>query len=105
MINKYKTRLGDVAVDYTAMRVWFEGNEVKLTKTEFKILRELTVNNGKVISYTTLLEGIWGQAYNDEKSYVHEYIRRLRLKLEPYHQLESCIQNVPGVGYRFDCTQ
>lgn len=105
MITKYKTRLGDVAVDYGVMRVWFNGNEVRLTNIEFKILRELAFNAGQVIEYDTLLERVWGKEYRGEKAYIHEYIRRLRLKISPYNQLQSCIKNVAGVGYRFDCTQ
>lgn len=104
MITKYETCIGEVAVDYNAMRLWLDGNEIKLTKTEFKILRELTASIGKVIEYETLLKRVWGKGYKKEKAYVHEYIRRLRIKIQPYNQLRSCIKNVAGVGYRFDCT-
>lgn len=104
MITKYETCIGDVAVGYGAMRVWLDGVEIKLTNTEFKILRELASNAGIVIEYEALLEKVWGKEYQKEKAYIHEYIRRIRIKIQPYNQLRSCIKNVAGVGYRFDCT-
>jgi len=105
MIIKYETCIGDVAVDYGAMRVWVDGVEIKLTKTEFKILRELAAHAGRVIKFEVLLERVWGKEYHGNRNYLHQYIWSIRHKLGQHEQLSGCIKNVAGVGYRFDCTQ
>ncbi len=104
MITKYETCIGDVAVDYGAMRLWLDGVEIKLTNTEFKILRELTTNAGIVMEHETLMERVWGKEYQGNRNYLHQYIWSIRRKLGQYKQLSGCIRNVAGVGYRFDCT-
>ncbi len=103
MITKYETCIGDVAIDYGAMRVWIDGVEIKLTNTEFKILRELASNAGIVIEYETLLERVWGKEYRRERNYIHEYIWSIRRKLRQNTHSSICITNVAKVGYRFDC--
>ncbi len=105
MIIEYETCIGDVAVDYGAMRVWLDGVEVKLTNTEFKILRELATNAGVVIEHEVLLERVWGKEYHGNRNYLHQYIWSIRRKLRKNEQLSGCIKNVTGVGYRFDCTR
>lgn len=92
---------GDLKISFAQRQVTVAGREVKLTPTEFGLLQELTLNAGKVLTHTHLLQKVWGPEYRDEKEYLHEFVRRLRNKLEPDKENPSYIVSVPGVGYQF----
>jgi two-component system KDP operon response regulator KdpE len=92
---------GDLKINFAQRQVTVAGREVKLTPTEFGLLQELTLNAGKVLTHTHLLQKVWGPEYRDEKEYLHEFVRRLRNKLEPYKEKPSYIVSVPSIGYQF----
>ncbi|HEY82458.1 MAG TPA: response regulator transcription factor [Dehalococcoidia bacterium] len=92
---------GDLKIDFAKRQVTMAGREVKLTPTEYALLQELTLNAGKVLTHTHLLNKVWGPEYQDEREYLHVFIRRLRAKLEPEPTNPSYILTVPGVGYLF----
>jgi two-component system KDP operon response regulator KdpE len=75
---------------------------VRITPTEFHLLQELVINAGKVLTHTYLLRQVWGQEYKDERQYLHVFIRCLRTKLGLKHQGHVTIENIAGVGYRFN---
>jgi two-component system KDP operon response regulator KdpE len=75
--------------------------EVKLTPTEYSLLQELAVNSGKVLTHTHLLNRVWGPEYQDEREYLHVFVRRLRTKLESDPNHPKYILTVSGVGYQF----
>lgn len=91
--------IGDVQIDLAAQRVRRAGAEIHLTPTEFALLRELAVNQGKLLSRTHLLRRVWGRGYETETEYVRVYIRRLRAKLEPPGSM-PLILTQPRAGYR-----
>ena len=91
----------DLKISFAQRQVSIAGREVKLTPTEFALLQELTLNAGKVLTHTYLLQKVWGPEYRDEKEYLHEFVRRLRNKLEPDKKKPSYIISVPGIGYQF----
>jgi two-component system KDP operon response regulator KdpE len=91
--------IGDVQVDLIGQRVRRAGAEVHLTPTEFALLRELVINQGKLLSRTHLLRRVWGRGYETETEYVRVYIRRLRAKLEPPGSM-PLILTQPRAGYR-----
>lgn len=91
----------DFQISFAQRQVTVAGNEVKLTPTEYNLLRELVLNAGKVLTHVQLLQKVWGPDYQDEKEYLHEFVRRLRNKLEPDKDNPRYIVSVPGVGYRF----
>jgi two-component system, OmpR family, KDP operon response regulator KdpE len=91
--------IGDLRIDLTAQRVHRAGTEVHLTPTEFALLRELAINQGKLLSRTHLLRRVWGRGYETETEYVRVYIRRLRAKLEPPGSV-PLILTQPRAGYR-----
>lgn len=74
--------VGDVVIDLEAQRVTRAGDAVRLTPTEFALLRELALHRGKVLSHATLLRRVWGPGYATETEYTRVYVRRLRNKLE-----------------------
>ncbi len=92
---------GDLQINFVKRQVTISGKEVKLTPTEYSLLQELVLNAGKVLSYTHLLNKVWGTEYWEEREYVHVFVRRLRTKLEPDPTNPRYIMTVPGVGYQF----
>jgi len=92
---------GDLKISFDQRQVTIAGREVKLTPTEFSLLQELTLNTGKVLTHTHLLQRVWGPEYRDEKENLHEFVHRLRNKLEPDKENPSHIISVSGVGYQF----
>jgi two-component system KDP operon response regulator KdpE len=93
---------GNLEVDFASRRVRVDGREVRLTPTEFHLLQELGLNNGKVLTHTHLLQRVWGPEYKDEKEYLHVFVRCLRIKLGLERQGHGAIESVSGVGYRFN---
>jgi two-component system KDP operon response regulator KdpE len=91
---------GDVVIDLEAQLVTLAGEPVRLTPTEFLLLRELALNAGAVVSHATLLRRVWGQGYATETEYTRVYVRRLRAKLEPPGS-PPLIVTEHRVGYRF----
>ena len=91
--------IGDVEVDLAGQRVRLAGEQVHLTPTEFALLRELTLNRGKLLSRAHLLRRVWGPGYETETEYVRVYIRRLRAKLEQPGGAPLIITQ-PRAGYR-----
>ena len=91
--------IGDVELDLPGQRVRLAGEEVHLTPTEFALLRELALNQGKLLSRAHLLRRVWGRGYETETEYVRVYIRRLRAKLERPGGPPLIITQ-PRAGYR-----
>jgi two-component system KDP operon response regulator KdpE len=75
-------RIGDVLVSLEAQSVTKAGVPVRLTPTEFALLRELILHRGTLLSHATLLRRVWGPGYATHTEYTRVYIRRLRAKLE-----------------------
>ena len=88
-------------ISFAQRQVIVAGNKVELTPTEYNLLQELVLNTGKVMTHMQLLQKVWGPDYRDEKEYLHEFVRRLRNKLEPEKANPRYIISVPGVGYQF----
>jgi DNA-binding response OmpR family regulator len=95
---------GDITIDLVRRRVTSRGEVVKLTPTEFKLLQQLALNVGKVLSHTDLLTKVWGPEYRDDRDYLWAYIRHLRRKLEPDPDRPIHILSEPGVGYVMEYT-
>lgn len=93
-------RVGTLEIDLERLRLLRAGAEVKLTRTEWALLRELVRHPEQVLSHRTLLQRVWGSAYGDESDYVHTYISRLRRKLEEDPADPLYILTEPGLGYR-----
>jgi DNA-binding response OmpR family regulator len=92
---------GDVRVSFLSMEASRKGEPVKLTRLEFKALKYLAQNPGRVIARDELLNQVWGYENYPRTRTVDNHILRLRRKLEgdacrPFH-----FQTVHGVGYKF----
>ncbi|WP_376797081.1 response regulator transcription factor [Thermogemmatispora sp.] len=75
--------------------------EVRLTPTEFELLRQLMLHAGKVLTHRTLLRAVWGPEYGEEADYLRVYVRQLRRKVEQEPSRPRYILTEPGVGYVF----
>jgi DNA-binding response OmpR family regulator len=96
-------RCGRISIDFVRRRVTAGDETVKLTPTEFKVLQQLALNAGKVLSHTDLLTKVWGPEYRDDREYLWAYIRHLRRKLEADPDRPVHILSEPGVGYVLEC--
>jgi len=81
-------------------RVTLRGEEVHLTKTEFRLLVELASSPGRVFSREVLLERVWGYGYFGDGRLVDVHIRRLRTKIEPDPADPRYVVTVRGLGYK-----
>lgn len=87
-----------LSIDFEFMRVVCCGQELKLTRKEFALLKNLIKNAGRVAVRQNLLDDVWGFSYYGDTRTLDVHIRRLRQKLG---DCGSCIETVVGTGYRF----
>jgi two-component system KDP operon response regulator KdpE len=93
--------LGQLRVDFAQRLVTNNGQEVKLTPTEYDLLKALIKNRGKIMTRQMLLSQVWGTGYGADSHYLHVYIGQLRRKIESDPAHPRFILTVSGVGYRF----
>ena len=91
---------GDLVVDLASRTVTVKKKEVRLTATEYALLRELVRHAGKVVMHAQLLRAVWGPNAEGQSQYLRVYITHLRKKLETTTS-GKLIQTEPGIGYRF----
>lgn len=92
--------LGDVEISPEEGVVRKRGAEVQLTKTEFRLLCELTAHPGRVLSREVLLETIWGYPATGDGKVVDTHIHRLRAKIEDDPTNPRHVTTVRGLGYK-----
>jgi DNA-binding response OmpR family regulator len=90
---------GPIQIDFAQHRVTVDGEPVKLTPTEYRLLAYLASNPNRVLRHRELLRAVWGPEYGDETEYLRVYVRYLRQKLEPDPSNPSYILTQPGAGY------
>src|SRR5262245_29579643 len=93
-------RNGDVEVDLASRVVRKRGEEVKLTPTEYALLRLFVTHRGKVLTHRQLLTEVWGANSGEQTHYLRVHIAHLREKIEKDPSLPALIVTEPGVGYR-----
>jgi two-component system KDP operon response regulator KdpE len=93
-------RTGDLEVDLSARVVKLKGLEVKLTATEYSLLRLFVQHAGKVLTHQHILKEVWGPNAIHQTHYLRVYIAHLRDKLEANPAAPRLIATEPGVGYR-----
>ena len=92
--------LDALAIHYEQRRVTVADREVELTATEYELLRVLSRNAGRVVTYEALLRQIWGGRKTGDMNLVRNFIKKLRAKLGEQATSPNWILNVRGVGYR-----
>jgi two-component system OmpR family response regulator len=90
-------RFGDLEMDEDAHVVRRRGVAVDLSPTEYKLLRYLLINAGRVVTRAQILDHVWEYDFGGEATVVETYVSYLRKKLDPLG--EPLIKTVRGVGY------
>ena len=97
-------QLADLILDEDAYEVRRAGQEIELSPTEFKLLRYLMVNSGRVVSKSQILDHVWEYDWNGDAAIVESYISYLRRKIDQLKgpdggKVTPLIQTRRGVGY------
>jgi len=87
--------VADVRLNPNSRRVWRDGREIELSKTEFDLLELLMLNAGIVLEHHVIYDRIWGYDFGPESKNLAVYVGYLRRKLGP----PELIRTVRGVGY------
>ena len=94
-------KAGPMEIDFAGHKVTVDGQAIKLSPTEYRLLAYLASNAGRVILHRELLRAVWGPEYGDESEYLRVYVRYLRQKLEPDPANPLYLLTQPGAGYIF----
>ena len=89
--------VADLTLDDDAHRVWRAGSEVHLSATEYKLLRMLITNAGRVVTRAQILDHVWQYDFDGESAIIESFISNLRKKVDA--QSPKLIHTVRGVGY------
>ncbi len=92
----------DFTIDLAAKKVRRNGEEVRLTPTEWNLVEVLVRNRGRLVAQTQLLQDVWGPQYHDETNYLRVFMAQVRRKLEPEPAHPRYFITEPGMGYRFE---
>ncbi len=90
----------DLTVDFNKRLVTVAGNEIHLTRVEYKIVSMLAQNSGKVITYSSLIEQVWGPYADDNNRILRVNMANIRRKIEKNPGEPEYIFTELGVGYR-----
>ncbi len=93
-------RTGELEVDLTSRVVKLQGKEVRLTATEYSLLRLFVQHAGKVLTHRQILKEVWGPTYVEQTHYLRVYLGHLRDKLEKDPTKPELFVTEPGIGYR-----
>src|SRR3984957_7665740 len=98
-------QLGPIRMDIDAPRCYVDGEEIKLRKKEFALLRLLLENPGRVLPPEVVIDRIWGSDYVGDTKTLDVHIKRLRTLIEDDPKNPEHITTVRGVGYRYEATK
>ena len=98
--NEYHT--GDLKINDTTKEVTVDGKEVKLTPTEYNILKFLTKNKGKVFSINQIYENVWEEESYGAENIIAVHIRHIREKIEINPKEPKYLKVIWGLGYKIE---
>lgn len=93
--------LAGLRIDGRAHRVEVDGRDVRLTPTEYRLLRHLAERPGALVEHGDLLAAVWGPAYRDDHHLLRETVRTARARLAAAAPGRRFIETQYGLGYRF----
>lgn len=91
---------GHLMIGFTSHTVTIAGREVKLTATEYALLKVLAQHAGKVVTHKTLLRQVWGPNSESQSQYLRVYMNHLRKKVELSNAPNTLLKTESGIGYR-----
>ncbi len=89
-----------LAIDLAQREVRRDAMKIKLTPTEWNILRSLVVHGGRPVSHQQIFDAVWGREYGNPQQYLRVYVTHLRRKIERDPAQPRIILTEPGYGYR-----
>ena len=95
-------RSGELEIDLARRSVTVNGRAVRLTPTEYELLRYLALHAGKPVTHSTLLRQVWGEYAVGDKYNTRYVVAQIRKKLGDNPANPKYIVNEPGVGYRLE---
>lgn len=100
--NKQIYKTGGLVLDDETKKVIVDGKEVKLTATEFNILKFLLKNKGKVYSITQIYENVWNEECYGAENIIAVHIRHIREKIEINPKEPRYLKVIWGIGYKIE---
>lgn len=97
-----RLHVGGIVMDILRHEVTIDGGTINLSPKEYKLLKYLMQNAGKMVMHSQLLTELWGKAHVDNIQYLRIYIAQLRQKIEPDPSSPQYIITEPGIGYRME---
>ena len=91
---------GKLRIDFAAGCAFLDGEELKLTPIEYKLLCLLAKNTGKVLTHTYITQNVWGHSWDNDLASLRVFMVTLRKKLEAAPDSPEYIQTHVGIGYR-----
>ncbi|MGM9520375.1 MAG: response regulator [Phascolarctobacterium sp.] len=91
---------GGITMDLMQHKVVVDSREVKLTPTEYDLLKYMLKYAGRVLTHKQILKAVWGTDYDDDLHYIRIYMRQLRRKIEKDPTQPKYLLTEAGVGYR-----
>jgi two-component system KDP operon response regulator KdpE len=92
---------GALSVDLTSRTVKMNGENVKVTSTEYALLTLFIKNEGKALTHQFILREVWGPGYVERTEYPRVFVGQLRKKIEENPNQPTLILTESGIGYRF----
>jgi two-component system KDP operon response regulator KdpE len=99
--TKSTIQAGPVTINLVNHIITRNGEEIRVTGTEFKLLAYLAAHPDRVITHQAIMTNVWGFAESDHVEYLRVYIGQLRKKLETNPDDPQILITEPGIGYRF----
>jgi two-component system KDP operon response regulator KdpE len=91
----------NLAIDLERRLVTLDGEELRLTPTEYSLLKYLATSAGKVLTHPMILRTVWGAEYGEDTHVLRTYVNQLRTKLGDDPSRPRFIRTESGIGYRF----
>src|SRR5947208_12637956 len=92
----------ELRIDPREVQAYVDGESAALTPTEFRLIYQLALDRGRVVTRDELLQKIWGRRETHRDRTVDVFVRRLRDKVDRKAPRHTFIQTRYGVGYRLD---
>ncbi|OUQ85479.1 DNA-binding response regulator [Brevibacillus brevis] len=101
-ITEDEIQVRGLTLNKSTKNVAIDGNEVRLTATEYKILELLMENKGRVFSIEEIYERVWREPYMNAENTVAVHVRRIREKIEINPKEPKYLKVVWGIGYKIE---
>jgi two-component system KDP operon response regulator KdpE len=92
--------IGDLQISFADKQLTINGQKIDVTPIEYRMLRYLMRHVGQILSHEQILQGVWGERYDQENQYLWVHMSHVRRKLQAANITHLTIENVRGIGYR-----